>query len=354
MRDLEARETLRAFGWDDGWERAWGDPAARDGAPGRVVARHRDRWLVATATGERSAVPATGVEDVAVGDWVALEGASAEGLARMRAVLPRRTAFVRKAAGEAVRPQVVAANVDTALVVAALADAINARRLERYAASAWESGATPLLVLTKADVPPPARLGVAVAEAEAAAPGVEIFVISAATGQGMDELRDRLGPRTTAVLLGPSGAGKSTLANALLGEARFRTAEVLEDGRGRHTTTHRELVRTPTGVLLIDTPGMRELGLWGGDEGVDAAFPEIEELADRCRFRDCAHASEPGCAVLEAVAGGRLDPARVESWRALRREVAWLETKTDVDAAARAKARTRALHRHMRRYKKEP
>lgn len=348
-------EALRALGWDEGWIEAWtvsvAAHAGTDLLPARVVAVHRSRWVVAGGDGgDRQAIAAAGAETATVGDWVALEQTEGDGPGRIRAVLPRRTAFVRKQAGVEVRAQVVAANVDVALIVASLAEPVNARRLERYVAVAREGGARPLLVLTKTDVAPPAMLARAVAEAEVAAPGVDALVVSAAVGVGMDELAARLAPGATAVLLGPSGAGKSTLANALLGEARLRTGEMRDDGGGRHTTTHRELVRTPAGALLIDTPGMRELGLWSDEEGgFTAAFPDIEALAGACRFRDCAHDSEPGCAVTAAVAEGRLGADRLESWHGLRRELAWVERKTDETAAAREKARVRAFHRAIRR-----
>jgi ribosome biogenesis GTPase len=335
-----------------------------------VVAQHRGRYVVARdvgardpggAPGERGAVlagrlrhaAAAAADLPAVGDWVAVAPAG-DGDDVVAAVLPRRTAFVRRAAGEAAAAQVVAANVDVALVVDPLAGGAappNARRLARYAALAWESGALPVVVLTKADrcddVP------AALAAARAAAPGADAVALSPLTGAGVEALAPFLRPGRTAVLLGPSGAGKSTLANRLLGDARLRTSGVRADGKGRHTTTHRELVRLDGGALLVDTPGMRELGMWDAEAGVDDAFGDVLALAGACRFRDCAHGAEPGCAVRAAAAAGRLDPARVAHWHALRRELAFLERRHDRAAReawdARARAGARALDDAQRR-----
>ena len=338
------------LGWDGGWEEAWRRSASTGLVPGRVLARHRSRWVVAISAAEAvPAVAATGAETATVGDWVALEGAADAGLRRIRFVLPRRTALVRREAGDAARPQVLAANIDLVLVIAALTEPLNARRVERLLATAWESGATPLLLLTKADLAIPPGLAAALADAEAVAPGVETLVLSARGDDGLDPLAARLGPGITAVLLGPSGVGKSTLVNRLAGQERLRTSEILQDGRGRHTTTHRELVVTKGGALLIDTPGIREIGLWGASDGLDAAFSDVEDLGAGCRFRDCAHDAEPGCEVRRAIESGALEPDRLESWRALRAELARLERKTDALAASREKARVRAIHRARRR-----
>jgi len=247
-------------------------------------------------------------------------------------VLPRRGAFRRKTAGAVTDVQIVAANVDLAIVATALPHDVNLRRIERYLTLAWESGAVPLVLVTKADLVDDTEP--ALATVRAIAPGVDVLAVSTYTGTGMDELRARLQPGITAVLIGSSGVGKSTLVNALLGAERQRTADVREGGGGRHTTTHRELLDLPGGGFLIDTPGMRELQLWSADEGFESAFDDVAELAEQCRFRDCAHESEPGCAVLAAVERGALDAARLDSWHRLRRELAYLERRQDAAATA--------------------
>jgi ribosome biogenesis GTPase len=282
----------------------------------------------------------------AVGDWVGLSRGSGDGPAIIRFVLPRRSAFVRKAAGDATAAQVVAANVDVALIAAALPGAISTRRLERYLTLAWESGATPVVVLTKADLSD--DVAAAVAAATLSAPGADVIAISTVTGLGLDVLARHLLPGRTAVLLGSSGVGKSTLVNHLLGAERLRTSAVGDGGRGRHTTTHRELVRLASGALLVDTPGMRELQLWTAEAGLGSAFADVEGYAGGCRFRDCGHDGEPGCAVLEAVARGELPAERLEHWHQLRRELAWLERKQDERAAAESRARVRSLTRGLR------
>jgi ribosome biogenesis GTPase / thiamine phosphate phosphatase len=302
---------------------------------GRVLAQHRGRWLVApisdpeprllVARGRlRETPPVTG-------DWVAIDSAGA-----IAAVLERRGTLVRRAAGEATAAQVLAANVDLALVAEPLPDP-NARRAERLAALALADGVPAALVLTKADLDPDgqvvaARLARRLALADAVA-------VSARDGTGLGILRTLLEPGATAVLLGASGAGKSTLVNALLGESRQATQPVRSgDGRGRHTTVTRELIGLPGGALIVDTPGLREVGLWGGS---DAAFADIDRLAAGCRFADCRHEREPGCAVREAVGEERL-----AAWRKLEREQAWLE---DRKAAARErKRRGRAFGRQAR------
>ncbi len=345
---------LAELGWDAAWAADFAAVAGPGHVPARVVARHRGLWIVADADGERPAsvsgrlLHEAGDGDglPAVGDWVALEPGTTDGTARIAELLPRRSVFRRKAAGAAARAQTVAANVDLALVVTAMDGDLNPRRLERYLALAWESGAVPLVVLSKSDLcADPAS---ALAVASAAAPGVEVVPVSAATGAGLDRLAAHLRPGRTAVLLGSSGVGKSTLANRLAGAERLRTGEVREDGKGRHTTTHRELLRLAGGALLVDTPGMRELGLWDADAGLDAAFGDVEALAAECRFGDCGHDAEPGCAVRAAVDEGRLDPARLGSWRGLRRELAYLDRRRDEAAAAAERSRVRSLHREMR------
>jgi len=293
--------------------------------PGRVIAAHRAAFDVQTATeAVRTRLPGRLVHestDVAVGDWVGL----GEGL--IRTVLPRRSAIVRSAAGRTSRAQTLAANVDVAFVVTSLGPELEPRRIERYLVTIWESGAVPEIVLTKAvRLEDPWPL---VADVEAVALGVPVHVVSALTGQGCDSLRARFGPGTTAVLLGSSGVGKSTLVNRFAGRELMAVTETrADDDEGRHTTSHRELIELPGGGMVIDTPGIRELQLWDGD-GIDEAFSEIDELAGACRFNDCTHASEPGCAVAAALASGELPRERYESWRKLQRELRAIAIRHD-------------------------
>jgi ribosome biogenesis GTPase len=352
---------LASLGWDATWAaafRAAAEASSRRGAdavlPARVVAEHRERYTISVEDGDASAVLAgrtrhlaTAREELpAVGDWVGVARNEGEGTAIIRFVVPRRGAFVRKTAGDTTAAQVVAANVDVALVATALPGDLSTRRLERYLTLAWESGATPVVVLTKRDLTQ--DIDAAIAEAVLSAPGVDVVAVSAVTGDGVDRLAARLVPRRTAVLLGSSGAGKSTLVNRLLGEERQRTAAVRDDGKGRHTTTHRELVSLANGALLIDTPGMRELQLWNADDGLDSAFADLAEFAEQCRFRDCVHESEPGCAVREAVDAGGLPRERLEHWLALRRELAYLARKQDELASAEQRAKIKSLTRGLR------
>jgi ribosome biogenesis GTPase len=296
--------------------------------PGRVAAAHRAAFDVWTETGSvRSRLPGRALHDgldVGVGDWVGL----GDGLVRQ--VLPRRSAIVRNAAGLTTTAQTLAANVDVAFVVSSLGPDLEPRRIERYLVTIWESGATPEIVLTKADrLDDPWELAAGV---EAVAIGVPVHVVSAHTGDGCDELRARIAPGATSVLIGSSGVGKSTLVNLWLGEDVMETKETREDDdEGRHTTTHRQLLQLPGGGLVIDTPGLRELQLWDvGTAGLDATFADVEELAGDCRFADCSHTHEPDCAVLAAVESGALAPERLASWRKLQRELRAIAMRHDV------------------------
>jgi ribosome biogenesis GTPase len=333
---------LSALGWTP-------DRAAElaDGArPARVARVDRGRLTVLGEDGEARAYPAGALHDEsglgapAVGDWVALRGELAV------AVLPRRSAFTRTVAGRTSAAQVVAANVDTVLVVDALVGAARLRRVERYLAVAWSSGATPVVVLTKADLCD--DVAAAVGQVADDALGVEVLAVSSATGDGVEAVRALIGPGRTAAMVGPSGVGKSSLANALAGRLVATTREIRDDGRGRHTTTHRELHLLPGGGLLIDTPGMRELALYDDGEGVDTAYGDISTLAADCRFRDCDHRTEPGCAVGEAIDEGRLDPARLIGWRKLQAEAHRQLLRVDARARAAERARTRAFFRSLR------
>jgi ribosome biogenesis GTPase / thiamine phosphate phosphatase len=262
--------------------------------------------------------------------------------------LRRLSCFSRKGAGRRIQEQVIAANVDTAFIVCGLDNNFSARRIERYLAQCWDSGVKPALILNKADVAtnlPDKRKA-----AEQVALGCSIVVTSAHTGEGMPELLHSLVPGRTHVLLGSSGVGKSTLLNALLGQTVQVTQPTREsDSKGRHTTTARELFALPGGALLIDTPGLRELQLWTDEEAITAAFPEIEALAEHCRFRDCRHEDEPGCAIAAAIAAGTLDPQRLESRRKLIREQAFLERKIDSAAQSADRQRIKIISRQIRK-----
>jgi len=324
---------------------------ARGLQPARVVAQHRSYYVVSDGARDRRAVLRgalrAGLDATpdlpAVGDWVAIRATSAPAI--IEVLLSRSSAFVRQRAGVAIASQVVAANIDLALIATAVVGDLNPRRLERYVTIAWESGAVPLVLLTKADLVTADELAQARSMLSAAAPGVDVLPVSTRTGEGLDALGRRLLPACTAVLVGSSGVGKSSLVNTLLGGERLATASVRADGRGRHTTTHRELVRLESGALLIDTPGMRELQLWSDGDGLAASFADIDALAVDCRFGDCAHGREPGCAVRAAIASGSLESDRLESYFKLRREIERHARLNDPRAAAEANRRLRAMHR---------
>jgi len=330
---------LTSYGWSDTLRNDFAIHAAQGLVPGRIIVQQRGGYRLITDLGEidaRATGPlmkaASDISRPAAGDWVAVEARPGETTALVHAVLPRSTAFIRKASGPRAGAQVVAANVDVAFLVASLNANLNPRRLERYLVTTHESGARPVIVLTKADLAE--FLDEDVAEIEAIASGAPVLAISAITGQGLETLNAWLQPGQTAVLLGSSGAGKSTLLNVLAGEERMATREVrAADDRGRHTTTHRELVLLPSGALILDTPGMRELGLWDADEGVSATFADIEELATQCRFRDCGHGEEPGCAIQAALEDGSLDPGRLYNFEKLQAELAHDRRRQDPVAA---------------------
>ncbi|HEX7312282.1 MAG TPA: ribosome small subunit-dependent GTPase A [Gaiellaceae bacterium] len=338
-----------------GWDASFADefrPFEHDGlAPARVAVEHRSEYVVYSQHGELRAELTGrlrhGDEHPAVGDWVAVAPRPDEGRATIHAVLPRRSAFVRKVAWAETKPQVVAANVDVAFVVAGLDLNYNVRRIERYLTLAWESGAQPVVLLTKADLCEDVESRVY--EVESVAFGVPVHPVSAPHGDGVDTVRSYVPPGRTAALLGSSGVGKSTLVNALVGTELLAVREIREDGRGRHTTSHRQLVPLPEGGLVLDTPGMRELQLWDADSGIEAAFQDLESLAAECRFADCAHRREPGCAVRAALANGTLEMERFESWRKLQRELERLAMKQDARARSESRKERARFARSMRK-----
>jgi ribosome biogenesis GTPase / thiamine phosphate phosphatase len=343
---------LQELGWDESFADAFQPHESNGLAPARVAVEHRSEYVVyadaAELRAELSGRLRFGGDRPGVGDWVAIAPRGDEGRATIHAVLPRRTAFVRKTAWAETKAQTVAANVDVVFIVCGLDLNFNLRRIERYLTLAWESGAQPVVLLTKADLcdDVPAR----VLAVESIAIGVPVHAVSVRTGEGVDAVRAYLGAGRTGALLGSSGVGKSTLVNALVGEELLATREVREgDGRGRHTTSHRQLVRLPDAGLVLDTPGMRELRLWDADEGVGAAFSDIDALVGECRFSDCAHEHEPGCAVRAALRSGELDHDRWESWRKLQRELEHLRVRQDARLLSEARKERRRFARSMRR-----
>lgn len=342
---------LERLGWNDDVARQFKEHAAGL-VPGRVSVQHRGTWLVATEEGD-GLVEITGRlrheaghgDLPVVGDWVGLR----EGL--IDAVLPRSSKFSRKTPWTEVSEQVLVANVDVAFLVMGLDERdFKVRRLERYLTTAWEGGATPVIVLNKADLA--FDLDHQIAEVESVAFAVPIHAVSAETGEGIDGLLPHLAGGRTAALLGSSGVGKSSIINRLLGEEHFRIADVRSDGRGRHTTTHRELVAVPGGGVIIDTPGLRELQLWESDGGLDQTFVDIAELVAQCRFTDCRHRTEPGCAVKAALADGTLPRERWDSYLKLQRELAHLERKLDPRLRAEERKRWAAVSKaHKQRRK---
>jgi ribosome biogenesis GTPase len=358
MSSDEAPEELMglgALGWDATWQAAF-VPMARGLVPARVVGAHRGTWEVATGVpGGPLEARATGrlrheagpAELPVVGDWVAVDARPQEGAASIHVVLPRRTQLRRKAPEDYGSPvQVLAANVDVVLVATSLNRNLNARRVERFLTAAWESGARPVLALTKVDLArDPVEVAVAEAQLEEVAGGVPVVATSAVSGAGLDAVRAFLGAGRTVALVGSSGVGKSTLANALLGEERLLVREIREDdARGRHTTVGRELVALPGGAgLLLDTPGLRELGLWDDGTGLDLAFADVATAAESCRFGDCRHESEPGCAVRAAVAEGALGADRFAGWQKLAREERYRALEMDAGARRAEKKRWAAI-----------
>jgi len=349
---MHANEELRLLGWNPYFQQQL--EQGPEGTPARVGAEHRGRWtrLVLDAPAEWLEVcgalrRAPAEAWPAVGDWVVVDAQH-----RIRRVLARRTHLVRQAAGPATAAQVSAANVDVVFVVTSANQDLSPRRIERYLTAIHGGGARPVIVLNKADLVlrvDPAAYAVRLAEVEEVAGGAPVHAVSALAGDGLDALAPWLAPGQTVALLGSSGVGKSTLANALAGADVQATGPTREaDSRGRHTTTHRELVALPRGAWLIDTPGMRELGLTGDPAAEDAlgaaSFGDIVALAARCKFGDCAHAGEPGCAIARALRDGTLDAERHASWQKLGREMRAYAARHDKKIAAEEKARWKAIH----------
>jgi ribosome biogenesis GTPase len=348
------------LGWNPYWESVF-EPFRADGrVPARVVCEHRDAYDVCCSRGElRSEVSgkfrygARSRSDLpAVGDWVAISARPEEGAATIHAVLPRKSKFSRKAAGARTEEQVLAANVDAAFLVSGLDGDFNVRRIERYLTLAWEGGVNPVIVLNKADLRE--DIEGCLMETESVAFGVPVLAVSAVDRRGIEDLRGRLGPGLTGAFLGSSGVGKSSLINALLGEERQLVQAVrADDSRGRHTTTQRELILVPNGGVVIDTPGLRELQLWTDEESLKRSFEDVEAFITQCRFSDCRHQSEPGCAVRAAIEEGALDAARYRSYQKLQRELRHVARKQDQKARLLEKEKWKKISRELRRIEKE-
>lgn len=346
---------LHTLGWNSFFQSHWIAESREGLEPARVMEEQRDAYRVVANSGEfaaeitghlrhaaadRSALPA-------VGDWVAIGVLEGEAKARIHSILPRRMKLSRKEAGRRAVEQILVTNVDTVFLIMSLNADLNPRRIERYLGTLWESGAQPVIVLSKADLA--SDPSGAVSEIGAAAPGVEIHVLSAVTGTGVDALQPYLGPGRTVVLMGSSGVGKSTLINCLLKADVQKTMEVRSgDDRGRHATTYRRLFPLPSGGVLIDTPGMREFQLWDA-AGIDDTFEEIGQLAERCRFRDCCHESEPGCAVKQAIDDGTMESQRLSSFQKLKRELEYNDRRKDIAALSEQKKRWKRIAKAYRR-----
>ena len=354
-----AEDGLRGLGWDSSWEEAAGPFRAEGLGFGRIIVERRESYVLAADDGDRDAevsgrflFEAEAPADFPkVGDWVALTDYPKEAKAVIHAVLPRRSRLSRSAAGKRTEEQVLAANVDTIFLVQGLDFDFNIRRLERQMVMVRESGAEAVVLLNKADLCPDAEARLA--EVRAAVPGSAALAVTALAPSGLDALRAFLRPARTHLFIGSSGVGKSTLINALVGRDLLATAPVRpDDSKGRHTTTRRELIVLPGGALLIDTPGVREFGLWEADEAVADVFADIDALALECRFTDCAHVRETGCAVLAAIASGALPAGRLESYNKLRKELAFRESKLKEKPGSDKKEWTKAIHKSMKTFRK--
>jgi len=353
---------LETLGWDKFFERSFQPYASNGYAAGRVASEYKQLYCVYSESGKVFGEIAGRLRHQAldrgdlpvVGDWVVIRTCAESDKVTIHAVLPRKTKFTRKIAGVRTEPQIVASNIDTVFLITSLNEDFNPRRVERYLIVAWESGARPIIILSKADLCDETEERIR--ELRPVVGDVPVHTVSVLTREGLDELARYLKRGQTVALMGSSGVGKSTLINHWLDREYLRVQEIREhDGRGRHTTTHRELIVLPQGGLVLDTPGMRELQLWDGEGGLHIAFADIETIASRCYFSDCRHQDEPQCAIREALADGAIDTARYQSYEKLQRELTYLARKQDIRSAIAEKNRWKKLSRvasqraHMKR-----
>ncbi len=352
---------LQTYGWNTIYEEDWKvrntEPKLLNCVPGRITLEHKRMYRVITETGEWLSVCSGALQHEAVdrkdfpaiGDWVAVEKMPGEDRGIIHSLLPRTSIFSRKAAGTSITEQIIAVNVDIVFLVMSMNQDFNERRLERYLVATYDSGATPVVVLTKSDVCE--NPSTYVDAAKAIALGADVIAVSSVTGEGIDELTPLIENGKTATLLGSSGVGKSSLTNSICGTATMAVQTIREnDAKGRHTTTHRELVVIPTGGVLIDTPGMREFQLWENNDSLESGFKDIESLMSLCKFNDCQHQNEPGCAIQQALDDGTLPLERYTSYKKLQKELAYLNRKMDRAAQSAERNKWKKVTKTMRKH----